>query len=180
MAELAALPSSFAAGTTVVYRKNYSDYPASSGWTAALHIRGKETLDVAAAASGADFIYTISAAVSAPIDAGVYKWVERVTKAGEKYDVAEGVVEILLDLATAAAGAAQSYAERTLAVIEAALTGELTDNMRNYQIAGRAVALIEPLELEALRVKYLLEVAAERNPYSFGTDISARFVKASP
>ena len=31
--ELSALPESFAAGTTVKYRKRFNDYPASAGWT---------------------------------------------------------------------------------------------------------------------------------------------------
>lgn len=179
MSELSALPDAFAAGNTVVYRKSFVDYPAISGWACALHLRGPSILDVNAAASGADFVFTIAASNTAALTPGRYTWVERVTKSGEVYDVASGYAILTRNLATAVAGDTQTYEEKTLAVIEAALTGELTDNMRSYQIAGRAVYLIEPLELEKLRSRYSQLVAQQRNPGTFGTDIKFRFTVPS-
>lgn len=175
MSELSALPDAFAAGNTVVYRKSFADYPANASWAAALHLRGPSILNVAAAASGADFVFTIAATDTAALTPGRYEWVERVTKSGEVHDAAAGFAILTRNLATAIAGDTQTYEEKTLAVIEAALTGELTDNMRSYQIAGRAVALIEPLELEKLRTRYRQIVALQRNPGKFGTDVKMRF-----
>ena len=59
--ELSALPESFAAGTTVNYRKRFSDYPASAGWTLKLHLAGASVMAKTAAADGDDFVVTIAA-----------------------------------------------------------------------------------------------------------------------
>ena len=59
--ELSALPESFAAGTTVKYRKRFSDYPARAGWTLKLHLASASVLAKTAAADGDDFVVTIAA-----------------------------------------------------------------------------------------------------------------------
>src|SRR5512139_1557081 len=94
--ELSALPESFAAGTTVKYRRRLSDYPASAGWTLKLHLAGASVLAKTATADGDDFLVTIEATdTEGDFAAGLYKWVERVSNAGgEVYEVGRGTVTV--------------------------------------------------------------------------------------
>lgn len=155
-----ALPESFAAGTTVSYRRSLPDFPADDGWALALYLAGAGTLNVAGAPNGADFDVTLAAAATAPLPPGAYTWIERVSKAGEVYDVARGAVTVLADVATAAPGALQSWEERTLTVVQAAIDGQLTSGMASYQIGNRAVSKIPMKDLLQLRVQ--LKAAIDR------------------
>jgi len=151
MSELNALPCSFAAGTTVVYRRSLANYRANDGWTLTLYLRGVSVLTSAGAASGADHVVTLTAAATGPLGAGTYLWTERVTKAAEAYDVASGTVVVEPNLATATAGQLQSWEEKELAKVEAALEQLFTTGHTSYQIHGRAVTFTEPTELLKIR-----------------------------
>lgn len=161
---LTAIPERFTAGTTVKYIRTFVDFPADEGWTLNLYLAGASIATVAGSASAKSFNVTLSAAATAGLVAGNYQWVERVAKAGEKFDVAAGTSIVDPDVAVATAGSLQSYNEKRLAVIEAALTGTLTGGMLSYQIEGRAASKIPPAELEALRAKYHALVLAEQRP----------------
>lgn len=158
------MPATISAGTTVKLLRTIGDYPASEGWTYGLHIRGASVLNVTATASGDDYAVTITSTQSATLAPGGYRWVERLTLSGESYDVASGVVEVTRNLATATAGQAQTSAERTLALIEAAIEGRIPQGMESYQIGGRAVTKIPILDLEKLRGIYASKVWRQKNP----------------
>ncbi len=164
--ELSALPDSFSAGTTVSYRKSFSDYPASAGWTLTLHLAGVNILTKAAAADGDDFVLTLAAAeTDTEFSAGLYKWVERVSNAGgEVYEVASGVVTVLSNLATATAGSEQEWLERAIVALKAHIEGRLPDGMQSFQVAGRAVSLIDPTDAVRLLNTFESRLARLANP----------------
>ncbi len=172
------LPASFEAGTTVKLRRSHADYPASAGWTLTLYLRGVGTLDAEATESGDDYLVTLAADDTAALAAGTYRWVERVEKDGEVYTAATGVVSVTLDLAVAEAGDAQTHAERTLALIEAALEGRIPQGMESYQVAGRAVTKIPIKDLADLRGIYAAKVWRERNAGKLLPAAQLRFVNA--
>jgi hypothetical protein len=67
LATLSALPDRFNAGTTVKYSRTFADYPASDGWTLALHISGGAYFSIAATVSGTTFAVTIPASKTATV-----------------------------------------------------------------------------------------------------------------
>lgn len=141
--ELTSLPESFAAGTTVSYRKSFSDYPASE-WTFTLYLAGASILTIEAVADGDDFVVTISASETEQgFEAGLYKWAERVSNdSDEVYEVASGRVIIKPNLAQSKEGGDQEWVEVAIVALKSHIQGRLPKGMESYQIAGRAVSKI--------------------------------------
>lgn len=163
--ELSALPASFPAGTTLVYRKSFSDYPADEGWTFTLLLAGAKALQKAAVADGADFVLTLEASeTDTELDPGVYKWAERVAKGIEVHQVASGVVTVEPNLATATAGQHQEWLERAIVALKAHIEGRLPVGMQNFQIANRAVSQIPLKEAVQLLATFEARLARVANP----------------
>ncbi len=164
--ELNYLPEAFPAGTTVVYRRRFTDYPADAGWTLKLHLAGASVLTVTAAADGTDFLMTIAASDTAgAFTPGLYKWVERVSNvAGEVYEVAAGVITISSNLAEATDGSEQEWVERAIVALKAHIDGRLSAGMESYQIAGRAVSKIPLKEAVALLSTFESRLGRLKNP----------------
>jgi hypothetical protein len=79
--------------------------------------------------------------------------------------VADGYLTVDPDWSQLADGEAIPFAERLLAIVEAALTGSLTGEMRRYMIAGRQVETYSPDELMRLRARCQTEVAAKQGAF---------------
>ncbi len=164
--ELSALPESFAAGTTVRYRRRFTDYPSSAGWTLSLHLAGAGVLAKTAVADGDDFMVTLAAEdTGSAFGAGLYKWVERVSNVtGEIYEVASGIVTILPNLAEATEGSEQEWLERAVVALKAHVEGRLPTAMESYQIAGRAVSKMPVKEAVELLTTFESRLARLKNP----------------
>ena len=133
------------------------------------------TSPIAATASGASFSITLTAAITAGLAAGTYQWSERVTKSGESYDAASGLVVVQANIATAIAGDLQSWEEKALVVVDAALLGRLTSDQQAFSIAGRAVTKIPITELLSIRTSLVAAVRSQRTPGKFGTSVDFNF-----
>jgi hypothetical protein len=153
---LTELPDAFSAGTTVEYTKSFADYPASDGWTLTLYLAGVNVLKIEAVADGDAFDVTLAASETrSPFEPGLYRWVERVDKAGEVHEVDAGSVTVNRDLATAGDGDLQSWLERSIPILRAHIEGRLTAGNEGYAIAGRSVSKI-PIK-EAVELLSTLE-----------------------
>ena len=153
---LLGLPDSFAAGTTVRYRRTLSDYPAGDGWTLTLFLAGAKVLQSQAVADGDDHLITLTADDSRGLAAGVYQWVERVQNiAGDVYEVGAGVLRVKPDLTAATDGSQQEWLERAIAALKLHIEGRMPAAMEQYQIAGRVVSKM-PIR-EAIQVLASLE-----------------------
>lgn len=173
---LTAMPETITAGLTVKYTVTHSDYPASDGWALKLYLAGISVITpINGNASGDAFAVTLSSAVTATLKAGTYTWRELVTKSGETYEAASGVVRVLPDIAQAGAGDFQSADEKMLAIVEAALEGRLSQDMESYSIAGRAVTKIPASELLAIRSQLKAAVAARARGDKWGRTVKVRF-----
>lgn len=172
--ELTSLPN-FNAGSTVSYRRSLADYPADDGWVLTLYLAGGSVVNAAAVADGADHVVTISATQTSGLAPGVYRYLERVVKGDDKRDVGVGSIEVGRDLATAGPGDAQTWEEKTLAVLEAKFTGRLTADIEEYQIGGRAVKHIPIEDLRALRNELTATVARQKSPGRISRPVLARF-----
>jgi hypothetical protein len=153
------------AGDTWTWTDTNSDYPASDGWVVAYVIAGPSTLtwDAAfAVASGDTTTITIPAASTAPLAAGPYRIVATYTLSGARYSVEHPALVVAADPAMLAPGDTVSWAEKTLAVIEAFLGGHLEGGVGYYQIGNRQVTAIPLPELIQMRNNLKAEVAAQR------------------
>lgn len=173
---LTEMPDEFVSGTTVKYTTTYADYRANDGWSMVLYVAGVGRITpITATASGASFAVTLTSSITAGLDAGTYQWTERVTKAGESYDAASGTVGVLANIATAIAGDLQSWEEKALVVVEAALLGRLTADQQAFSIAGRAVTKIPVAELLSIRTSLRSAIRSQRTPGKFGTSVDFNF-----
>ncbi|OGS01534.1 MAG: hypothetical protein A2V88_02600 [Elusimicrobia bacterium RBG_16_66_12] len=133
------IPTMFAAGETVKYRRAVPEYPAGEGWTLKLYLAGPSAaVEVVAVAVGNEYDVTVTATVTAPLIAGSYEYRERVFKGAEVISVDSGRVQITPNIATATAGALQSWAEKALAAIEAELLIRAGKPTSRYSIGDRA------------------------------------------
>ena len=167
------VPRAFVGGTTVKFTRQLADFPPGAGWTYTIYFNGASNTFNKAAVTQADgsFLVTIDPSDTANLPPGAYRYAERVTNGSDVYDLVgdELVVQIEPNLATAPAGAFLTHAEKTLGIIELALSGRLTADLESYQIAGRAVTKIPIKELRELRGWYAAEVARAQNPGTLGT-----------
>jgi hypothetical protein len=169
---LAALPDAFSAGTTVSYLKSYSG-DSNAQWTLHLYLAGVQALGFTGVAEGTGWRITIDP--SAIEKAGTYRWVERLEKTSAVIDVASGLVIVTPDLAAAADGDLQSWAEKTLPIVELALSNRIPNGMESYQIAGRAISKIPISELMKIRAQLVTLIAQAQSPTRFSKPITVSF-----
>ena len=174
------VPTSFPAGTTVKFSRSFGDFP-SSVWTYSIFLNGLTAKFSKAAVAQADgsFLVTFDPTDTASLPAGAYRYSERVSNVGtgEKYDLTGDalITNIEANVETSAAGAFVTFEERTLAVIEAALAGNLSAGIQSYQIAGRAVSKYTPKELFSMRGMLRAAVWRIQNPGRLGVPYKTVF-----
>lgn len=153
MRTLTQIPDFISPGTTLDWTISFADYP-SPTWTLNFYAAGVKTLGpIEATDDGAGgFNLALTSGHTGGLTAGVYYWSERVSAAGEVIEIRRGTFTALPNIVTAGDGDLQSWEEKTLSVIELALTNQLTSGIANYQILGRAVSKIPVPELLALRL----------------------------
>jgi hypothetical protein len=183
------IPSVFRAGETVKFRRQFNSYPAGEGWSYKVYFNGPEAVfNKAADVDGGSFLITLNP-VDLAVPGGIYRYLERVQRTVdsqlEVYTAGQGVVEIELDLATAPAGATQSFAEQMLAAIEAELAARIVADVENYSIqasslgGGRSVTKIPMVELQKMRGRYASMVWRQKNPGKIGASVYVDFVDES-
>lgn len=145
------------------YEVDLPEYPVSTH-TLKLILAGRSVLTVTASGSGTLHTVEITAAQSAPLLPGRYKWIHRVVEdaTGKKHDIDGGFLEILLNLETAAAGDAQSANEKLLADLDAILLKRAANDLRAVQINGRMTQFNSFEELARFRNRVYAAVLRER------------------
>lgn len=158
------IPDTIVAGTTTTYTLSVPDYPATDGWTLSLILSGPapNKLTTTAAASGADYAVTITAAAATALTPGLYAYAHRVTKAGVVHQVSDGRITVAPDIANAAAGSLACWEELALVQVRAAILQHLTENKSRFQIAGRAVERPVLVELRKTEVWLCARLRAKR------------------
>lgn len=180
MDALSAMPESFAAGTTVKLRRTHELYPASDGWGLILYVTGAQVVNAVAVAAGDSFDITLSAAATGALSPGTYAWTERVIKAGEVADAASGFVTVTRNLAAAGPGDAQSFAEKTLPLVRAAIEAIVTGRMASYQVPGRGAEYLNLDELRKLEGELVADIRRARSGGRIGRQHLIDFRRAGP
>jgi hypothetical protein len=138
------VPNIFSSGSTVQFSRLFADYLAPD-WTYKIYWNGAagKFSALGVAQSDGSFLVTLT-----PTDsnqpAGVYNFLERLTNAAsgavKDFTCPQSITQVLPNPETANAGDYQTWEAKTLAVIQQALLGNMSDQIQSYQIAGRAVS----------------------------------------
>jgi hypothetical protein len=182
------VPTIFSAGETLKFRRNFNDYSPADGWQYKIFFNGPDVFQgvgVVDPDNSGGWLITVTADQTA-VDAGVYKFVERViSPINDVHQVGQGVVTIELDFATAPANATLSFAEQALAAVEAELLVRITGDVEEYSVqastlgGGRSVKKIPTLQLQKLRGFYASMVWRKKNPGKVGAPVFVDFVDES-
>lgn len=176
-------PQSIVQGDTVKWRISRDDYPATDGWVLSYAlVKDGELKTVTASADGADHLVEITAATSATFTAGLFHWQAYVTKASERYTLAEGQLTVQPNFATKASGYdARSHYRKVLEALEAAFEGrasktQLSTSVQTGGNGSRQISSMSHGELIAAIEKYRgLVRREERLPGGNRGRLHARF-----
>ncbi|SRR6266446_4606929 len=174
------VPDHFPAGTTVKFTRSLDDFLPSDGWTYAIYLNGlTQKFNKAATVLNNIFQIQFLPADTAILNPGPFRYAERLTNTGtgEVYDITgdELVINIEPNVASAAVGVFNTWEERTLAVVEAAISGRLTSDIQAYQIAGRSVSKIPIAELRTIRGELKASIWRQNNPGQLGVPYRVAF-----
>jgi len=175
------VPKNFPAGTTVKFSRTLGDYLPSDGWAYTIYLNGLTQKFNKAASVDDEGVFQIvfDPTDTASLIPGPYRYAERLTNAttGETYDLHgdELVIVIEPNVASAAAGVFNTWEERTLAIVEAAISGRLTADLQAYQIAGRSVSKIPIQELRTIRGELRAAMWRQNNPGKLGVPFRVGF-----
>lgn len=178
------VPTNFPAGTTVKYTRSLNDFQPSDGWVYTIYLNGL-TQKFSKAATVLDNIFQIEFLPSdtASLNPGPFRYAERLTNSGtgEVYDITgdELVINIEPNVGSAAAGAFNTWEERTLAIVEAAISGRLTSDIQAYQIAGRSVSKIPIQQLRTIRGELRAAIWRQNHPGQIGIPHRVEFALES-
>lgn len=130
------IPSLIYAGDTTEWTDSLSDYLASDGYTLQYSLSGKDKrYEITGVADGADFDFTITAAVSILYIPGWYNWQAYVTKGAVRYTVGIGRLEIKTNIATAVgAQEGRSVAQITVDNLETIIKNKSTEGYESLAI----------------------------------------------
>lgn len=181
------VPDHFPAGTTVKFTRSLDDFLPSDGWGYTIYLNGL-TQKFNKAATVVDGIFQVEFVPSdtAALNPGPFRYAERLVNdgsvdaslTGETYDITgdELVINIEPNVASAVAGVFNTFEERTLAVVEAAISGRLTSDIQAYQIAGRSVSKIPIAELRCIRGELKAAIWRQNNPGQLGVPFRVTFI----
>lgn len=153
-------------GRTLNFATTVADYPASDGWTLKIALiprAGGSVVTLTSAADGDDHRFQVTAATTGAWTAGTYNWASWVEKAGEKYDVSQGVTDLLANPESATTGYdIRTQAQKALDDARAALAA-WTPTTKRYAINGREMEFSSQADIIALVSYWESEVAREEN-----------------
>lgn len=159
-------PTKAYCGDTIAWTKTLNDYEASEGWTLKYAFRSKDRLEltVTATADGEGYSATITPADSAALPVGVLSWAAFVVNADEsqRYTVATGTIEILINPAEGKGQEPLSTARQALEAVNVALIENAARPEGSITFSdGRTVSYRNHAELVQLRNALLSEVRNE-------------------
>lgn len=182
------IPYQFTAGTTVKFQRQFTSYPATEGWAYKVFFNGPAKFE-ADGVQDTDannnplnsWTVTLTPTLT-NVAPGWYKISEQVSLTGppaEVYDVNDPQdlkhTTILANPATAAAGSFRTWEEQTLATLQAAIAGNMSQNVQSYQIAGRAVNHYSIQELMKLAGIFKSIVWRQQHPGYLGERYAIQF-----
>jgi len=165
-------PQSLIAGDTLQFDRNFDNFSPVDGWALSysLTLVGKAPINITGGvitSTGSTWNINVPGSTTAGWAAGKYKWLAYVkgsgTFAGERFIVAEGVIEIKPNPETADATTDyRSDAKKNLDAIDAVLANRVTADVASYKINGRELVKMRHSDLLELRGYFFQRYKAER------------------
>lgn len=171
------IPTTFVAGTTWIWDRDYSDFPRPTYTATAYFENAAEKFNVASTVNGTAQRFTIAAATTTAYKAGRYRVRVSVTDGSSVY-IAETVwIEVEDGPTTAGTPDPRSWARRTLDAVEAFLEGNASTAQQSMSIQGRSISRWSLSELLQFRNDLRNEVRAEESGSAagLGRDIKVRY-----
>ena len=154
-------PSEIRAGDTLTYILSYGDYPASSWGLIVYFVKeGQDTREEIATASGDEFEITLSAAETAELAPGKWRWFTRASLQGTGEIVADQGE--LMVLANPAAKAEKTFAEKMLLECRAVIAKRAGKSYTSSDISGQSFTHKTDAELRDAEKHWMGRVKAER------------------
>lgn len=177
---LTAIPSTLIIGDSLDVLLTLTNYPASAGWGVNFAMAGIDTFTKDCTASGDAHALAVLSTETAILTAGQYRYRLRAALGAVVETFEVGVMTLTADIGAAAADTLSPWEERTLTIVEAALSGTLTGEMRRYMIAGRQVETFAIGELMDLRNKLRTEIARTANSGARATVTIGSAIRVDP
>ena len=141
-----------------------ADYPPAS-YTLKYSLRldtAATEIEIAASASGTDFLVEVASVTTAGYTAGTYRWQAYITRTSDSQRVliGSGTVKVVANRDASTADP-RSHAKKVLDAIEAVIESRATKDQEEYAINGRSLKRTPIPDLIVLHNKYKADVAAE-------------------
>jgi hypothetical protein len=161
------VPKSFMAGNTVSWTETFTSYPASE-WELSIYLLSKDgKIQIDGVEDGDSFDIELDPATTKDYTPGIFSWTAFVYKetesvVTERYQVGQGTIEILADIAQLSAGYdTRTLNRRILDALNDLIEGKAIDDVASYSIAGRSISLMPIKDLLDWRDRYAQYVRAE-------------------
>lgn len=167
---LEAVPLKLVAGDTWRFTRAFADYLAPDSVVTYYFENESKQFSAAAAADGTSHAVSISAATSALIPPGRYRWFARAVTGSitETIDGENGWIEILPDPGATGVRDHRSWARRALDAVRATIEGRATSDQSSFSIRDRAVSRMTYDELSKMKRELEAEVRTEESGSNAG------------
>lgn len=140
-------PLSFNSGDTLSWTKSFPDYP-SSLWTLKYYFVNATVGNVTTAtSSGSDYAITLANSVTTLFPTGKLNWSAVVTNGTETHTLAQGVMDVLINLAIQGTYDARSFVRKMYDLLSAAVEKRLPTGLENFTINGKSLSTMSNAEL---------------------------------
>jgi len=180
---LSGIPSQFEAGDTVIFTENFADYsPSSYTGTLVFNNSVAAPTTVTATTSGTNFLFTITAAVSAAYAPGQYTFAIYATSGATRYTAKSGVINILPNLT---ATATPSFAQAQVTLLKTVLAEFNATTRQSVNFNGQSFSRASIKEYQHQLTYYRAEVIRETaaanaaRGVTTGNRIAIQFVPAN-
>ena len=147
-------PSQITAGDSAAWSLELCDYLSSAGWSLSYGLTGPSTQAVNATASGSGFTVSVATTATATWTPGCYlltAFVSNPANGGQRVTLYSRGLDVLPN---PIAAAPSTHAQRSLALIEAAMEGRIPRGLEETTIDGQMISRIPMKDLFDLHEKY--------------------------
>jgi hypothetical protein len=167
-------PTQLRAGDSWQWMRTFGDYPSGQGWSLQYVLNSNTSRfafpsgSITPDADGQGFDIAVTPAQTASVPPGTYDLYAILTLTEDEVVTAQETrllqsVLVTANIAGASAGIdTRSFVKKTLDALEAAIAGDQSPMVQEYEISGRRIAYMDRAKLKELRDQYAYEYQRER------------------
>lgn len=168
-------PISIVQGDSARWEVSGGDYP-SSTWTLTYYFVGEVNSDsVVGTPDGEDgWAIALLPSLTRAWRSGPMNWQAKVTDGTDVYTIGSGRINVVPSIENASAEEVYTWAERTLAALEAMIEKKATVDQQSWSIGGRALTQYTPEELLVWRDRMRSEVERQKRAREIARGVGSR------